>query len=71
MVGFWPQAARWKPAAGIVQTSYEAWRATDPIRGDVRVTITGPNGFERRAAFSVDEDPGEITRRVRETIEEY
>jgi hypothetical protein len=34
------------------------------------VTITGPHGFERRAGFSVDEDPAEITRRVRETIDD-
>jgi hypothetical protein len=49
---------------------YEGWIATDPFRGDVRVTITGPHGFERRAVFSVDEDSSEITRRVRETIED-
>lgn len=52
-----------------VQGSYEGWIATDPFRGDVRVIITGPHGFERRVAFSVDEDLGEITRRVRETID--
>jgi hypothetical protein len=48
---------------------YEGWIATDPFCGDVRVIITGPHGFERRAAFSLDEDPAEITRRVRETID--
>jgi hypothetical protein len=30
----------------------------------------GPHGFERRAVFSVDEDSAEITRRVRETIDD-
>ena len=49
---------------------YEGWIATDPFRGDVRVIITGPHGFERRAAFAVDEDPAEITRRVRATIDD-
>jgi len=30
---------------------HEAWIAADPARGDVRVIITGPLGFERRVAF--------------------
>jgi len=42
----------------------------DPFRGEVRVIIIGPHGFERRAAFALDEDPVEITRRVRETIDD-
>ena len=49
---------------------FEGWIAVDPFRGDVRVIITGRNGFERRAAFSVEEEPAEITRRVRETIDD-
>ncbi|HUO29800.1 MAG TPA: hypothetical protein VMU80_11330 [Bryobacteraceae bacterium] len=49
---------------------YEGWIATDPMRGFVRVIITGPRGFERRAAFPVDEQACEITRRVRETIDD-
>lgn len=53
-----------------VREPYEGWIAMDPFRGDVRVTITGPHGFERRAGFSIDEDPAEITRRVRETIDD-
>ena len=53
-----------------VQGLYEGWIAVDPFRGDVRVTITGPHGFERRAGFSIDEDPVEIMRRVRETIDD-
>jgi len=40
-----------------VQGLYEGWIATDPFRGDVRVTITGPHGFERRAAFSTRTQP--------------
>jgi len=48
---------------------YEGWIATEPFRGDVRVIITGPHGFERRTAFPVDEEACEITSRVRETIE--
>jgi hypothetical protein len=49
---------------------YEAWIATDPFRGETRVIITGPHGFERRVAFATDEEASEITRRVRETIED-
>jgi hypothetical protein len=39
-------------------------------RGDVRVIITGPPGFEQWAVFAVNEDPDEITRRVRESIDD-
>ncbi len=53
-----------------VQKLYEVWIGTNPFRGDVRVTITGSHGFERRVAFPVDEDPAEITRRIRETIDD-
>ena len=49
---------------------YEAWIAIDPLGGNVRVTVTGPHGFERRALFSVHEESAEITRRVRETIDD-
>ncbi len=49
---------------------YEGWIAADPFQGDVQVIITGPHGFERRAAFAVDEDPVEIARRVRQTIDD-
>jgi hypothetical protein len=55
-----------KGAAG----SYEAWIAADPFRGGVRVLITGPQGFERTVWFAVDELPQEITRRIRETLED-
>ena len=44
--------------------------STDPFRGDIRVIITGPHGFERRVAFAIDEESSEITRRVRESIDE-
>ena len=49
---------------------YEAWIAPDPFRGGMRVLITGPQGFERVVQFDANEQPAEITRRVRETIEE-
>jgi len=49
---------------------HEAWIASDPFRGGVRVLITGPQGFERTVSFALDEQPEEITRRVRETIED-
>jgi hypothetical protein len=44
--------------------------AIDPFHGDVRMIITGPHGFERRVAFAIDEESFEITRRVRETIDD-
>lgn len=53
-----------------ISALYEGWIATDPFRGDVRVIITGPHGFERPAALSVDEDSSEITRQVRATIDD-
>ena len=49
---------------------YEAWTMTDPFGGDVRVVITGRHGFARHVAFAANEDPSEISRRVRETIGE-
>jgi hypothetical protein len=53
-----------------VAESYEGWIAADPFRGGVRVLITGPQGFERVVQFETDEQPAEITRRVRETLDE-
>ena len=53
-----------------ISKSYEAWITTDPFRGGVRVLITGPLGFERSVQFAVDEDPFEITHRVRATLED-
>jgi len=50
--------------------AYEAWIGADPFRGDVRVILTGPQGFERHVAFAMNENSSEISRRVRETIEE-
>ena len=49
---------------------YKAWITTDPFRGGVRVLITGPFGFERTVHFAENEDPTEITERVRATLEE-
>jgi hypothetical protein len=53
-----------------VKEQYEGWIAADPLRGGVRVLITGPQGFERSVLFALDEDPAVITERVRETIDE-
>jgi len=53
-----------------LSVSYEAWIAADPFRGGMRVLITGPQGFERVVQFDADEQPAEITRRVRETLNE-
>src|ERR1035441_9824979 len=49
---------------------YEAWIAADPLRGGVRVMITGPDGFDRTVTFDLAEDPAVITERVRETLED-
>jgi len=49
---------------------YEAWIATDPFQGGVRVLITGPQGFERTVSFAVDELPQQITCRIRKTLED-
>ena len=48
---------------------YEAWIAADPFNGGFHVLITGPHGFERTVAFSID-DPAVIAERVREAMEE-
>jgi hypothetical protein len=48
---------------------YEAWIAADPRRGDVRVLLTGPHGFERAVQFAADEEPAVITERVRATLD--
>jgi hypothetical protein len=57
--------------AGGAHTSkaYEAWIMADPFRGGFQVLITGPQGFQRTAAFALDEDPATIKERVRETME--
>ena len=52
-----------------VAQPYEGWIAADPFRGDVRVLITGPHGFERAVTLALDEAPATITERVRETID--
>jgi hypothetical protein len=49
---------------------YETWIAADSRRGGVRVSITGPQGFDRNVTFDLTEDPAVITQRVRETIED-
>jgi hypothetical protein len=46
---------------------HEAWIAADP-RGGFKVLISGPHGMERTAAFAIDDYPGVITARVRETL---
>ena len=47
---------------------FEAWATVDG-RGSVRVVITGPQDFDRRVLFAVDESEAEITERVRRTME--
>jgi hypothetical protein len=49
---------------------HEAWIAADPFNGGFRVLITGSHGFERTAAFAIDDDPAVIAERVRETLED-
>jgi hypothetical protein len=52
-----------------VAEPHEAWVAADSFRGGFKVIITGPHGFERAAAFALDEDPALIAERVREVLE--
>ena len=49
---------------------FEAWIAVDPLRGGVRVMITGPQGFDRSVTFDLADDPAVITQRIRETLED-
>ena len=53
-----------------VSTVHGAWIAVDPIRGGVKVLITGSQGFERKVTFALDDDPVQIAEKVRETLEE-
>src|ERR1017187_1430878 len=48
---------------------HEAWISADPFNGGFRVLITGQRGFERTAAFAIDDDPAVIADRVWETLE--
>jgi hypothetical protein len=48
---------------------FEAWVTADDS-GHVHVVITGPQNFDRRVLFAVDEAETEITERVRRTVEE-
>ena len=49
---------------------YEGWITVDPVRGGVRLLITGAHGFQREVGFAMDEEPGLITERVRATLDE-
>jgi len=49
---------------------HEAWIASDPFGGGVKVLITGPHGLERTVTFALDDDPAIVAERVRETLEE-
>ncbi|MBS1856128.1 MAG: hypothetical protein JST11_12235 [Acidobacteria bacterium] len=49
---------------------YEGWIVADPIRGGVKVLITGAHGFQRTVTFALGEDAAVIADRVRETLEE-
>jgi hypothetical protein len=49
---------------------FEAWIAADPLRGGVRVMITGPQGFDRSVTFDLADDPVVIAERIRQTIED-
>ncbi len=56
----------WQATNSILRTLV----AADPFRGGMRVLIIGPQGFKRVVQFDADEQPAEITRRVRETLDE-
>jgi hypothetical protein len=48
----------------------EAWISADPFKRGFRVLITGSHGFERSVMFALDDDPGVIGVRIRETLKE-
>jgi hypothetical protein len=50
--------------------AYEGWITTDPLRGGVRLLITGPHGFQREVCFALDEAPALISHLVRATLDE-
>jgi hypothetical protein len=49
---------------------YEGWIAVDPVRGGVRLLITGAHGFQREVGFAMDEEPAVVTQMVRSTLDE-
>ena len=49
---------------------HEAWITADPFHGGFKVLITGPNGLERTAAFSTDDEMTVITEGIRQTLED-
>jgi hypothetical protein len=53
-----------------VSGPHEAFITADPFRGGFKILITGPHGFDRMVACSLDDDPAVITERVRETVED-
>jgi hypothetical protein len=53
-----------------VSEPYEGWIIADPLRGAVKVVITGAHGFQREVLFAPDEEPAVITERARATFEE-
>jgi hypothetical protein len=48
----------------------EGWITVDPVRGGVRLLITGAHGFQREVGFAMDEEPTVITQQVRTTLDE-
>lgn len=58
-------------AAGQTLTRpYAAWISRDLFSGGARVTISGPDGFDRTVYFGLDEELSTIRERVRQTLEE-
>ena len=53
-----------------MRAQFEAWIASDPFKSGVRLAIIGPEGFQRNVLFALDEEPAEITERVRATLDE-
>ncbi len=51
--------------------THEAWVATDSLgRRRESSDHRDPKGFERRILFAIDEEPAEITSRVKEMLDE-
>jgi hypothetical protein len=56
------------PPAGICPNPTRPGLPQTPLRGGVRVMITGPEGFDRTVTFDLAEEPAVITQRIREMI---
>jgi hypothetical protein len=53
-----------------IETAVVAGAKHLPVRGGVRLLITGANGLQREVGFAMDEEPAVITQLVKMTMDE-